>query len=519
VTAAAAVGRPRRAAPARACPALSAAALSRWRQQPTAFIEEVLHDPETGEPYRLLPAERRFLEHAFKTNTRGRLLYPEQLFAAPKKSGKTAFAAMHTLTTVLLFGGAYPEATILANDLDQAQARVFATIKRIIECSPLLRAEAKITTDTVSFPIIGATITAIGSDYAGAAGGNQNISCFDELWAYTSERSRRLWDEMVPPPTRKVALRLTTTYAGFEGESTLLEELRKRGHKQPLVGPDLHAGAGLLMFWSHRPIAPWQTPEWIEQMRGQLRPAAFLRMIENRFVSSESTFIDMAWWDACVDPSAHPLLADKALPVWIGVDASVKRDSTAIVACAWDRVANRVRLVWHRIFQPTHAEPLDFEATIESTINDLCGRFRVQEVRFDPYQMQPVSQRLLKRGVPMVEFPQSVPNLTDASQNLFELIKSRNLIAYSDAAIRLAVQRAVAVETPRGWKISKEKQAHKIDVVIALGMAALGAVQQGIANPHPIRISPRAMQWARFPSPGEAGAYGRILARQRFGYG
>jgi hypothetical protein len=36
--------------------ALDAAALKRWRLQPISFIEEVLHDPETGTPYRLLPA-------------------------------------------------------------------------------------------------------------------------------------------------------------------------------------------------------------------------------------------------------------------------------------------------------------------------------------------------------------------------------------------------------------------------------------------------------------------------------
>ena len=141
---------------------LDAAALRRWRRQPTDFIEETLHDPETGKPYRLMPAERAFLEHAFKTDARRRLLYPEQVFAAPKKSGKTAFAALHALTTVLLFGGAYPEAAILANDLDQAVARVFAAIRRIVECSPLLRVEAKLTADTITFPTIGATNTAIG---------------------------------------------------------------------------------------------------------------------------------------------------------------------------------------------------------------------------------------------------------------------------------------------------------------------------------------------------------------------
>jgi phage terminase large subunit-like protein len=41
--------------------------------------------------------------------------------------------------------------------------------------------------------------------------------------------------------------------------------------------------------------------------------------------------------------------------------------------------------------------------------------------------------------------------------------------------MRLSIQRAVAVETARGWRIAKEKASHKIDVVVALGMAALGA--------------------------------------------
>jgi hypothetical protein len=464
---------------------LDASSLKRWRANPTSFIEEALNDPEDGKPYRLLPAERMFLRHAFELDSNGRLLYPEQVYACPKKSGKTTFAGLHCLITTLLFGGAFPEATVAANDLEQAQGRVFEAIRKIIECSPLLRAEAKITQEKIAFPAIGATITAIGSDYAGAAGGNQNIAVFDELWAYTSERSRRLWDEMVPPPTRKVACRLTVTYAGFAGESALLEELHERGLKQPQVSPDLYAGDGLLCFWSHDPVAPWQTAEWIAQMRRSLRPNQFLRMIENRFVSTESTFIDMDWWDECVEPALRPVLTDRALPVWVGVDASVKRDSTAIVACTWDAKVNKARLVWHRIFQPSPTDPLDFEMTIERTLTDMVQRFRVREVRYDPYQMAAVAQRLANRRVPMVEFPQSVPNLTAASQNLYELVKGRNLVVYADDVIRLAVQRSVAVETSRGWRIAKEKQSHKIDVVVAMGMAALGAVQGGISA-HPL---------------------------------
>ena len=225
--------------------------------------------------------------------------------------------------------------------------------------------------------------------------------------------------------------------------------------------------------------APWQTPEWREQMREQLRPNAYLRLIENRWVSSESSFV-MDWWDACVDTELLPVVTDRRLPVWVGVDASLKRDSTAIVATTWNDKAKRVRLVWHRIFQPSPRDPLDFEATIEASLRELNDRFEVKEVRFDPFQLVAVAQRLRGgSGLPMIEFPQPVPNLTESSTNLYELVKGRNLEVYPDADIRLAVSRAVALETSRGWRIAKEKQSHKIDVVVALAMAALGSVRQG----------------------------------------
>ena len=44
-----------------------------------------MHDPETGKPFVLLDAERDFLRYAFDTDANGRLLFPEQVYAAPKK--------------------------------------------------------------------------------------------------------------------------------------------------------------------------------------------------------------------------------------------------------------------------------------------------------------------------------------------------------------------------------------------------------------------------------------------------
>lgn len=451
------------------------ATIDRWKRDPVTFIEEVCIDPETGKPFKLYREQKAFVREAFRLTEEGRMVYLELVFAAIKKSGKTGLAALFTIYIIVVWGGRYAEGYCCANDQEQSQGRVFQAIARIIQASPLLR--AKVTASRIEFEDTGSTITALANDYAGAAGANPTITVFDELWAYTSERSHRMWDEMVPPPTRKVTCRLTVTYAGFEGESEPLESLYKQGLRGEQIAPFLYAQPGLLMFWSGEPHAPWQTPSWIEQMRKSLRANAFLRLIRNTWVTTESNFVEEEWWQRCIDATHRPQVSNPELPVYLGVDASVKRDSTAIVATTFD--GQRVALVWHRIFQPSPDAPLDFEATIEQTLRELRNRFSVRKVLFDPYQMQASAQRLAKDGIPMEEFPQSVPNLTEASTNLYELIKGANLRVYPDEDITRAIRHAVAKETPRGWKIGKEKASHKIDVVVALAQAALATVRHG----------------------------------------
>jgi phage terminase large subunit-like protein len=161
---------------------LDHAPLARWRAKPTEFIETILHNPDEGRPFVLLDAEREFLKHSYKLDENGRLLYPEQVYACPKKSGKTGFAALHLITTILLFGGRFGEAYALANDQEQAQSRVFAAIRNIVQASPLLRNEVKITADKITFPnFYNAMICTLASNYATAAGANPVESTFDEL--------------------------------------------------------------------------------------------------------------------------------------------------------------------------------------------------------------------------------------------------------------------------------------------------------------------------------------------------
>jgi hypothetical protein len=102
--------------------------------------------------------------------------------------------------------------------------------------------------------------------------------------------------------------------------------------------------------------------------------------------------------------------------------------------------------------------------------------------------MVSTAQRLTKAGLPMCEFTQTVPNLTEATQNLYDLIKGRNFRAYPSEETRLAVSRAVAIESSRGWRIGKLNQSHRIDFVVALAMAAISAVKQDAVAGSPLSL-------------------------------
>lgn len=89
---------------------------------------------------------------------------------------------MAAIYVIVALGGPFAEAYVCANDFDQAQSRVFQAIARMIRASPLLRDSAKITGNKIELVSTGATITALASDYAGAAGANPTLTVFDELW-------------------------------------------------------------------------------------------------------------------------------------------------------------------------------------------------------------------------------------------------------------------------------------------------------------------------------------------------
>ena len=456
----------------------------RYKTDIVAFAEEQFFLAETRKPIVLQPHQRQILKDIFTANKHGRFPYETIVYSAPKKSGKSTIAALIALWFALT--QEHPnEVFVVANDFEQAQGRVYKTIDRAINLNSYLKQGATVGKKEILFPATGTTITPLASDYASAAGSNHGLTVWDELWAYTSESSRRLYDELTPVPTRKNSLRLVTTYAGWEGESELLWELYKKGGKGKKLHKDIpvKVNKDLYFYWDHKPRMPWQTKDYYRKQSEDLRRNAFLRLHENQWTTNEEAFIDMDWWDACIDKEHSPIMPGNQVPLSVAVDASTKRDSSAVAATFYDYETSKVVLVKHRIWQPTQADPMDLENTIESYLLKLNDDYPIAVILFDPYQFHRSATTLKVAGLPMEEFPQTTGNLTAMGQNLFELIKHKNIVLYEDEDLRKSANQAVAIESSRGWRIAKEKTTHKIDVIVALGMSAYAAIESEYYGP------------------------------------
>jgi len=440
------------------------------------FIDRYIKANEKGEPFQLSKHQRAVLLMMFSQH------YSIRLWSEMKKSGKSFLAACILLYEVITHSDT--EVVSAANDQEQSQSRVFATAVALCQKNPDLAACVVKTTQSEIRFSNGSVFRAIASEYKGAAGGRQRVTCFDELWAYDSERMTRLFEEMTPPPTEKGAYLLITSYAGYSNEGELLENLYKRGLKGKRVHRSLecYRAEGLFMFWSHTRRQPWQLGEegrayYAEQKR-ILRPNTYARIHRNEWVSSEGVFILPEQWAACVDPSRSPLLSGRLL--LIGADIGIKSDNGAVVGVAWDDKAQKIVIACHRVWRPTKNQPVNLQE-IEDYILELHRRHRILRLYADPYQAMQMLQNLQKKigSNVVMEFPQTVANTTTMGESLYSLIKGKTLVAYPDDDIEAHILNATGVETARGFRIAKEKASKKIDLAVALSMACCAALEVG----------------------------------------
>lgn len=446
---------------------------------PIAWIENHFWIPETNAPIKFEAYQRQVVQEALRKQDDS-FVYSLVLYSDIKKSAKSTIAAAVCL--YLAWHTPWDSVRIVANDLKQADSRTFFYIERAITLHPVLRDRCIVRRYHIELPN-NTTIDAIPVDPKGEAGGGDLITCFTELWAFKHEAAKRLWSETTLSPLKfGKSIRWCESYAGFDGDSPILEALYTTGVKGGQVldvgveGLELYVNqsARMLTLWNTQPRCSWQSDAYYAQESASLTPNEFERIHRNQWATSEDVFIPPDWWDACED-ELPALLPNE---MWVfALDAATSDDCFAIVGVT--RRGEQVYERYTRVWYPSKGGKLDFGGVDgpEAEIRRLCKQYRVAQVCYDRYQLHDMASRLTNEGVAWFEeFDQGVERLVGDKQ-LYDTIRDRRLTHGGNPILRehmLNANRKEVGELDK-MRIVKRNQDAKIDAVVSLAMASYRA--------------------------------------------
>lgn len=446
--------------------------------------------PEIGDPIKLATHHARILRYLFTADESGKFPHNVIVWSEPKKSLKTTIAALVHMWFSLT-QETPGEQYILGNDLEGAKSRVFRYLTRSAALNPYL--DPAPTNVEWELPN-GTIIKAIAGDYRGEAGANHTLVSVDEPWGIMYESARRLIEEFTPTPSRRNSVQLFTGYAGWLGESQFWRDLYERGKRGELVPElaDIDNGKGepacrragnLFCFWSHVPRLDWHTESYLADQRASLRPNTYRRLWLNEWVSNESAFVTPAQWEACRDSELRPLQPGDQYPIILAADAATSGDTAALVGVTYRPERERVEAVFSRVWRPERGvlrggkPTIDLVLTLGAEVDRLYEEgYRISAIVADPYQLHALLIAWEKAGLRVIEFAQGGKRV-EADQGLYTAIVSQSLAHYGDPTLTEHVLNAVAVETPRGFRLAKEKTSMKIDGAVSLSMAHHAALE------------------------------------------
>lgn len=229
--------------------------------------------------------------------------------------------------------------------------------------------------------------------------------------------------------------------------------------------------------------------------KAQAMPSALANFLTKRlnvWVNSDSAWMDMQAWDRCGDKT---LTAERVqhLPCICALDLASKVDVAADVRLFHDDQADHYYLIptfwlpqraidmgrnsqydgWARAghLQVTEGEVIDFDL-IEDAIRADVSALQVEEVPYDPWQATQLASHLLEEGAPMVEYRQTVQNMSEPMKMLEALVLQRKLTHNANPMMTWMISNVVCHRDAKdNIYPRKERDENKIDGPVAAIMA------------------------------------------------
>lgn len=442
---------------------------------PADYLTEEFYIPETGAPI-VLHSEQYDVLSAMSEREHGAFRYDTWVYAAPKKSGKTAIAAgIAQWQTERISDG---EIYIVGNDLKQADNRMNQALRYSVRHNPRMT-NWRIIRNTIFAPN-GTRAEAIPVDPSGEAGSNPTGIFWTEVWGARHQKHVELWSEMTLSPTRGGdTFKLLESYAGYRGESVILERIYdqvvKPEYKIPGL-PECYARGPVFVYWCTRRIMPWQNDEqskkYYHSQALDKHPDEFRRMHNNEWVDSTAIFVPGEWWDACQQPLPEWDLRDLV----IGVDAAVTNDCFAIVAVS--RHGQQLAVRYCQVWTPPKGGEIDF-AQPEAELRRLCRDYKVIQVAYDKTELQDMAQRLRRDKVAWLKKFDQGDARASADKQLYDLIRDRRILHSNESDLATHIKNADADinKHENRLRLVKRNEDLKIDAAVALSMACSEALR------------------------------------------
>ncbi|WP_024587622.1 terminase TerL endonuclease subunit [Aliihoeflea sp. 2WW] len=373
----------------------------------------------------------------------------------------------------------------------------------------------------ISFPG-GIEYEALSSDAGTAQGRTPSLIIADECHAWLKRDPRALWGAMragAAKVSNSLTVVTTTAGAGQENLAWDIVDYARKVAKGVIDDP-----ATLAVLFEAPRDADWRDEavwhavnpglkhgypdlEGLRQMAREAEHKPAERAIFQRYHlniwqdHSTSPFVEMSLYDKGAEPVDLDALEHE--PCWLGVDLSSNRDLTCIVAawrdgedgyivhpwffCPADNLARKAEHdgvpypTWaedgHII--PTPGNVVDFRE-VEDTIRDLCERFEVREIAFDPHLARVMMSNLREDGYPAIEMRQGWVTMAPAIKELDRAIVAGRFQHGGHPVLRWNFDNVAAKVDPAGnVTFDKGKSKDRIDGAVAAAMAVGRAAAGG----------------------------------------
>jgi phage terminase large subunit-like protein len=445
-------------------------------------------------------------------DARGRRRFKTAYIEVPRKNAKSTITSGVGLYLVSADGEAGAEVYSAATTREQAGI-VWKDARAMANKTPALREDLGIATTSRAIFVAetASSFKALSRDQQGNLDGlNVHGGLLDEIHAM---KDRGMWDVIeTATGARAQPLLWAITTAGsnragicYEQRLYVLRLLQKIARDNEYFGIVYTIDEG--DAWDDE--AGWikANPNWgvsvrPDDMRRKARKAMQMAAAQNNFltkhlnvwVNADTAWMNMAAWDKCADPTLD--IEDFAGKQCIAACDLATKTDIAPVAKVFEYLVDDVRhyAAFVQYFLPeialedgrnsqysgweregrlttTPGDVTDF-GFIEEHLRETAQVVQLDEVAFDPWQAAQIMQRLTVDGMPVIEYRQTVQNMSEPMKELEALVLQGRFHFDGDPVLTWMISNVVAhIDAKENIYPRKERPENKIDGAVAVIMA------------------------------------------------